>query len=66
MNTRHYSHYVYLMHTVPYVTFAAVCTNTVWLKPNPVGKGGSHLSYYGGNYDAFLQVTTEEGRVQVR
>ena len=44
----------------------AVCTNTVWLKPNPAGKGGCSLAYYGGNYDAFVRVTTAEGRVQVK
>jgi ATP-binding cassette subfamily F protein 2 len=42
----------------------AVCTNTVWLKPNAMGKAGSQLCYYGGNYDAFMQVTSEEARVQ--
>jgi len=47
----------------------AVCTNTIWLKPNPhsgegVGSRGCALKYYGGNYETFMKVTTDEERVQ--
>lgn len=49
----------------------AVCTHTVWLKPNPhtgegVGSRGSTLKYYGGNYETFISVTRDEERVQMR
>jgi len=50
----------------------AVCTDTVWLKPNPFhltegpGSKGAKLRYYGGNYDTFVKVIGEEERVHVR
>lgn len=48
----------------------AVTTNTIWLKPNPgmgmPGSNGTSLTYYGGNYDLFIKVTTEDERVQSR
>jgi len=50
----------------------AVCTHTIWLKPNPfhisegVGSRGCTLKYYGGNYETFMKVTGEEERVQAR
>eukprot|EP00501_MAST-03F_sp_TOSAG23-6_P000631 GSMAST32.ASY1.ANO1.654.1 assembled CDS len=42
----------------------AVCTDTIWLKPNPCA--GAKLKYYGGNYETFVKVTTDEERVQVK
>ena len=49
----------------------SVCTDMVWLKPNPYGCGGqgcngSHLRYYGGNYDTFRKIVGEEERVQAK
>ena len=49
----------------------AVCTDMIWLKPNPHGAGGhgcngATLCYYGGNYDTFVAVTGEEERVQAK
>ena len=43
-----------------------VCTNTIWMKPNPWGTSGHTLAYFGGNYDIFVKVTTEQERVQIR
>jgi ATP-binding cassette subfamily F protein 2 len=50
----------------------SVCTDTIWLKPNPFhlsdgpGSKGAKLRYYGGNYDTFVRVVGEEERVHVR
>ena len=47
----------------------SVCSDMVWLKPNPFGAGGQGcngctLRYYGGNYDTFTKIVGEEERVQ--
>jgi ATP-binding cassette subfamily F protein 2 len=43
-----------------------VCTNTVWMKPNPHGVAGHTLAYYGGNYDIYVKVTTDQERVELK
>eukprot|EP00937_MAST-01D_sp_MAST-1D-sp2_P001723 g1723.t1 len=44
----------------------SVCTDMIWLRPNPRGQEGATLRYYGGNYDTFVTVTGEEARVQAK